>query len=232
MLGWRDVPTDDSGARPERGRGRAGASARSSSAAAAADEPASIRTMLRFERKLYVIRKRIEHAVDAMPLRRIAASFYVPSLSSRTLIYKGMLTATQIEPMFPDLADPGLRVGARARAPALQHEHVPVLAAGASVPLHRAQRRDQHAARQHQLDAGARGAARIGRASATTCRRSCRSSAKGAATRRPSTTCSSSWSWPGRSLPHAVLMMIPEPWQNHESDEPRSCARSTSTTRR
>ena len=32
--------------------------------------------------------------------------FYVVSLSSRTLIYKGMLTADQIEPMFPDLADP------------------------------------------------------------------------------------------------------------------------------
>ena len=48
------------------------------------------------------------------------------------------------------------RVGARARAPALQHQHLPVVAAGAPVPLHRAQRRDQHAARQHQLDARAR----------------------------------------------------------------------------
>ena len=28
----------------------------------------------------------------------------------------------------------------------------------------------------------------------------------------------------GRSLPHAILMMIPEPWQNHESDERRSCS--------
>ena len=38
------------------------------------------------------------------------------------------------------------------------------MAAGAPVPLHRAQRRDQHAARQHQLDARARGAARVRRA--------------------------------------------------------------------
>ena len=53
------------------------------------------------------------------------------------------------------------RVGARARAPALQHQHVPVVAARASLPLHRAQRRDQHAARQHQLDARARGAAAL-----------------------------------------------------------------------
>ena len=36
----------------------------------------------------------------------------------------------------------------------------------------------------------------------------------------------------GRSLPHAILMMIPEPWQNHESDVGRAARRSTSTTRR
>ena len=55
-------------------------------------------------------------------------------------------------------------VVAGARAPALQHQHVPVLAAGAPVPLRRPQRRDQHAARQHQLDARARGSAAIARA--------------------------------------------------------------------
>ena len=55
---------------------------------------------------LFVIRKRIEHAVDQMPLpdehRR---SFYIVSLSARTLIYKGMLTASQLGGMFPDLLD-------------------------------------------------------------------------------------------------------------------------------
>ena len=48
-----------------------------------------------FERKLYVIRKRVEHARD-----RLAGDghrfFYVPSLSSRTIIYKGMLIADQV----------------------------------------------------------------------------------------------------------------------------------------
>ena len=56
------------------------------------------------------------------------------------------------------------------------------------VPLHRAQRRDQHAARQHQLDARPRGAVRVASCSATTSRRSCRSSTRTAATRRCSTT--------------------------------------------
>ena len=60
-----------------------------------------------FERALYVIRKRLEKAVDALdPAER--ALFYVVSLSSSTLIYKGMLTAAQIAPMFPDLSDPSL----------------------------------------------------------------------------------------------------------------------------
>ena len=54
---------------------------------------------------------------------------------------------------------PAARLGAGARAPAVQHQHVPVVAAGAPLPADRAQRRDQHAARQHQLDARARGAA-------------------------------------------------------------------------
>ena len=122
-----------------------------------------------FERKLYVIRKRVEHAVDradTSPTRRSSSTS--SACRANTLIYKGMLTAEQIEPMFPDLTRPGRRVGARARAPALQHEHVPVVAARAPVSLHRAQRRDQHAARQHQLDARARRAAPVGRASATT----------------------------------------------------------------
>src|SRR5438067_1419538 len=58
-----------------------------------------------FERKLYVIRKLFEKAVAALdiPENKFA---YVPSLSSRTLIYKGMLSADQIAPMYPDLVDP------------------------------------------------------------------------------------------------------------------------------
>src|SRR5215204_3948949 len=49
------------------------------------------------ERKLYIARKRIERATK---------NLYVVGLSSKTLIYKGMLTASQIEGMFPDLSDP------------------------------------------------------------------------------------------------------------------------------
>ena len=70
-----------------------------------------------------------------------------------------MLTADQIEPMFPDLTDPDVE-----SALALVHQRFstntfPSWPLAHPVPLHRAQRRDQHAARQHQLDARARGAA-------------------------------------------------------------------------
>ena len=61
---------------------------------------------MRFERKLYVIRKRVERAVDALKINALARrAFYIVSLSANTLIYKGMLTAQQLGPMFPDLLD-------------------------------------------------------------------------------------------------------------------------------
>ena len=106
LIGWRDVPTDNSAVGPSAvavqpvfrqiviGRGPGMAVPRVSAEGDA-----------NFERKLFVIRKRMEHAVDALDLPE-REFFYVVSLSSRTLIYKGMLTARQIQGMFPDLADP------------------------------------------------------------------------------------------------------------------------------
>jgi glutamate synthase (NADPH/NADH) large chain len=101
MLGWRDVPTEDSPVGP---------SARSV-------EPAFRQVFIgrapgvpdraAFERKLYVIRKRIEHLIrrSEIPERKY---FYMPSLSANTLIYKGMLSADQIETMFPDVTNPAV----------------------------------------------------------------------------------------------------------------------------
>ncbi len=99
LLGWRDVPSDDSPIGP---------TARSCEPdfkmifiarnSALADDDA-------FERKLYVIRKRAEHAIRTSELTE-RELFYVPSLSCRTLIYKGMLIGTQIDTMFPDVVEP------------------------------------------------------------------------------------------------------------------------------
>jgi glutamate synthase (NADPH) large chain len=56
-----------------------------------------------FERKLYVVRRLVEKEVAAFA--EDASQFHVASLSSRTIVYKGMLTATQIPQFYPDLRD-------------------------------------------------------------------------------------------------------------------------------
>jgi glutamate synthase (ferredoxin) len=99
VLGWRDVPTDDSSIGPT----------------AKAAEPtfkqifigraAAVPDDNAFERKLFVIRKRIEHAVSKSNLTE-KSLFYLPSLSARTLVYKGMLTPDQVEKVFLDLNEP------------------------------------------------------------------------------------------------------------------------------
>ncbi|HEX4969578.1 MAG TPA: hypothetical protein VFV69_00915, partial [Steroidobacteraceae bacterium] len=60
---------------------------------------------LTFERKLYVIRKRAYSEIRTSTLEG-AASWYISSLSHKTLVYKGMLTTMQLAPYFPDLSDP------------------------------------------------------------------------------------------------------------------------------
>ena len=59
---------------------------------------------LAFERKLYVIRKLAENQIRYSPLRE-GNSFYVASLSARTVVYKGMLMAPQVRGFYPDLLD-------------------------------------------------------------------------------------------------------------------------------
>ena len=55
----------------------------------------------RFELELYFIRRRIEHAVRA----RAISDFYICSLSSRSIIYKGLFKAEQLTEFYPDLLD-------------------------------------------------------------------------------------------------------------------------------
>ena len=101
VLGWRDVPIDDATlgptARGSRPVIRQLFVARGESAMGGDD----------FERKLYVVRRLVEKAVSrsAIPGR---ADFYVASLSHRTVVYKGMLNADQLAAFFPDLRDDGL----------------------------------------------------------------------------------------------------------------------------
>ncbi|MFO1518045.1 MAG: glutamate synthase large subunit [bacterium] len=60
-----------------------------------------------FERRLFIIRKVFENWVANSGMKDWK-EFYIPSLSARTLIYKGMLISGQLEEFFPDLKDPAM----------------------------------------------------------------------------------------------------------------------------
>ncbi|MEA2212258.1 MAG: glutamate synthase large chain [Solirubrobacteraceae bacterium] len=97
LLWWRDVPVDDR---------FVGETARMSAPVirqVIVEASEEIEDQGAFERKLYVIRRLIERAAGS--------DLAVPSFSSRTLVYKGMLTAPQLPRYFPDLRDP--RVASR-----------------------------------------------------------------------------------------------------------------------
>jgi glutamate synthase domain-containing protein 2/glutamate synthase domain-containing protein 1/glutamate synthase domain-containing protein 3 len=97
VLGWRDVPTDDSTIGPT------AKASRPLVRQIFIERNPNLTDDLAFERKLYVIRKRVSKAAKrGIHERRM---FYVASLSSRTIVYKGMLTAAQLTSFYPDLVD-------------------------------------------------------------------------------------------------------------------------------
>lgn len=103
FLGWRPIPTDGS---------RLGASAKAvepQMAHAFIGWGSKIKDRDQFERKLYVIRRRFELSQAKIGMENYKY-FYFPSLSAYTLVYKGMLTTTQLEDYFAtDLRDPLLQ---------------------------------------------------------------------------------------------------------------------------
>ncbi len=100
LLGWRDVPVDR---------------AMPMSPAVRAKEPvirqifigrgADVIVPDALERKLYVIRKTASAAIQALKLTH-SREYYVPSMSCRTVIYKGLLLADQVGQYYKDLQDP------------------------------------------------------------------------------------------------------------------------------
>ena len=95
LLGWREVPVDAS-VLGEKAR-RTVPVIQHALMARPAELPAD-----EFERRLFLIRRRIERSWDA---QRVSAC-YIPSFSSRTIVYKGLLVAPQLPLFYPDLSDP------------------------------------------------------------------------------------------------------------------------------
>jgi len=104
LLGWRDVPVDDSVI----GQGAKDSAPVIRQVFIGANR--NIKNQLHFERKLYVIRKRVESVIHASSLQH-KSFFYITNLSSRTLSYKGLLMPAQLRDFFLDLKDPTLESG-------------------------------------------------------------------------------------------------------------------------
>ena len=219
VLGWRAVPTDSSALGESAvavqpafeqifiGRG-AGLPAPGESPEGDA----------RFERKLYVIRKRVEHAVDALPSDE-SAGFYVVSLSSQTLIYKGMLTAGQLDAMFPDLADSRMD-----SALALVHQRFSTNTFP-SWPLAHPYRFVAHNGEINTLRGNinwmkAREALLATDVFGDDLPKLLPIIRQGGSDSAIFDNVLELLVMAGRSLPHALLMMIPEPWQNNEEMSP------------
>ncbi len=104
LVGWREVPTDREAA-------DLGPSARRC-------EPHIEQLLVgagpglefeAFERQLYLIRKRASHLLRRDSSMEQAKAFYVCSLSTKVVVYKGMLTTGQLKSYYPDLSDPDFK---------------------------------------------------------------------------------------------------------------------------
>jgi glutamate synthase (NADPH/NADH) large chain len=100
LLGWRDVPVDHE---------------MPMSPTVRAKEPVIRQVFIgrgpdvmvtdALERKLYVIRKMASHAIQALDLKH-GKEYFVPSMSARTIVYKGLLLCGQVGQYYKDLQDP------------------------------------------------------------------------------------------------------------------------------
>lgn len=170
---------------------------------------------LNFERKLYVIRKRAENQIryskkDACP------SFYIPSLSYKTIVYKGMLMSEQVEEFYPDLADPSVEsalalVHSRFSTntfPSWERAHpYRYMAHNGEINTLRGNINWMHA-RESMLESDLFG---------DDLRKLFPIICEDGSDSAMFDNCLEFLVLGGRSLPHSVMMMIPEPWSNHES---------------
>ncbi|MBM3394446.1 MAG: glutamate synthase subunit alpha, partial [Betaproteobacteria bacterium] len=98
LLGWRDVPRDNAGL------GESVKKIEPVIRQVFIGRGSGVTVTDALERKLYIIRKASGHAIQALKLAH-GKEFYVPSMSARTVVYKGMLLAHQVGSYYLDLQD-------------------------------------------------------------------------------------------------------------------------------
>ncbi|MGH3313814.1 MAG: glutamate synthase large subunit, partial [Streptomyces sp.] len=222
VLGWRDVPVA-----PE----LLGAGARATMPvfrqlfvkdAAEGEAAHTPRTGIALDRLAFVLRKRAERE----------AGVYFPSLSARTVVYKGMLTTGQLEPFFPDLSDRRFT-----SAIALVHSRFSTntfpswpLAHPYRFVAHNGEintvqgNRNWMRARESQLRSDLFGPGREGE-DAGSLERIFPVNTPGASDSATFDEVLELLHLGGRSLPHSVLMMVPEAWESPESTDSMHPAR-------
>jgi glutamate synthase domain-containing protein 2/glutamate synthase domain-containing protein 1/glutamate synthase domain-containing protein 3 len=209
VLGWRKVPTDNFHL----------------GETACACEPfvrqifigrsAEVVDDLDFERRLYVIRRRVENAVRYGNMEG-GDYFYVPSLSYKTIIYKGMLTPNQVATFYPDLTDPLVETAigvvhsrfSTNTFPTWERSHpYRYLIHNGEINTLRGNENWMHA-RQAMLKSGLFG---------DDLEKVFPIIQEDGSDSAKFDNCLEFLALSGRSLPQAMMMMIPEPWENHES---------------
>ena len=213
VLGWRPVPTDNSSL------GKTAVAAEPFMAQVFVGRNPAITDHDAFERRLYIIRKVAERRIRYGGTIPGGNWFYVSSLSARTLIYKGMLMSEQVEKYYPDL-----REDAVVTALALVHSRFSTntfpswdrahpnrcIAHNGEINTLRGNVNWMHGA-QANFKTPVFG----------------KEIKKVVPVINPDGSDSAQFDncvellvMAGRELPHAMMMMIPEPWENHESMDP------------
>jgi len=212
LLGWRTVPTRNETL------GSVARQAEPQMRQIFVKRSASIKDPLAFERKLLVIRARATHEI-----RKTHPAFYVPTFSHRTIAYKGMLMCEQVDEYYPDLADAEVEsalalVHSRFSTntfPSWQRAHpYRFIAHNGEINTLRGNINWMHA-RESLFQSELFGA---------DIKKLLPIIDTDGSDSAMFDNCLEALVMAGRSLPHAVMMMIPEPWSNHEtmSDEKKA----------
>jgi glutamate synthase (NADPH) large chain len=208
VLGWREVPVDPMAC-------GAGARAALPHMAQLFVSGAAGEQGMELERMAFCLRKRADHE----------AGVYFASLSTRTIVYKGMLSAPQVGPFFPDLSDERYESHL-----ALVHSRFSTN----TFPSWERAHPYRYVAHNGEINTvqGNRNWMRAREAMLASPLIPESKSGKGIERLFPIVhpkgsdsgsfdECVELLHLGGRSLPHALLMMIPEPWENHEEMDPR-----------
>jgi glutamate synthase (ferredoxin) len=210
LFGWRDIPTDNSSL------GNGAKNSEPFMMQVFVGRNPAIRDDEAFERKLYVIRKVAEQKIRYGNKIPGGKWFYVSSLSAQTCIYKGMLMPEQVGKYYPDLRDPGM-----ISALALVHSRFSTNTFPSWDRAHPnrciAHNGEINTLRGNVNWMKARQMLFASKLFGADIKKIIPVINTDGSDSAQFDNCVEMLVMAGRELPHAMMMMIPEPWENHES---------------